>query len=551
MLPAINPITTESWSKLTRHHARISQTHLRDLFREDPLRAQSFSLEWEEFFVDYSKTHVTCETMRLLFHLARETRLDEAIRMMFSGEEINQTENRAVLHTALRNHLSERVFSDGRDVMPEIHQVLQQIRAFSENVRSGEWKGYTGKPVRNIVNIGIGGSDLGPVMVCKALRHYGHDRLEVFFVSNVDGSHITETLKGLNADETLFLIVSKTFTTQETMANANAARHWFMSSGAGPEDISRHFVAISTNEPAVRAFGIDPANMFKFWDFVGGRFSLWSAVGLSIACYAGYRHFEELLEGARAMDRHFRFTPLEENIPVVLALTGIWYASFFGYETEAILPYDQYLERLPAYLQQAVMESNGKSVGRDGNPVTWKTSPVLWGEPGTNGQHSFFQLIHQGTQTIPCMFMAAARPLGSSEWQHKLLLSNFFAQPEALMNGKTPAEVSAELERSGLDTNRVQSLLPYKVFNGNIPSISILYKQLTPYNLGALIALFEHRIFVQGIIWNIFSFDQWGVELGKALASRIIPELEGQEAVSSHDASTNMLINKMKQMRLP
>jgi len=549
MLPAISPVTTESWQKLTQHHARMAKTHLRELFREDPGRAQTFSLEWEDFFVDYSKTHITGETMNLLQSLARETSLAEAIGMMFSGEKINQTENRAVLHTALRNHLSEPVFTDGRDVMPEIHQVLGQIRDFSAKVRNGEWKGFTGKPIRNIVNIGIGGSDLGPVMVCKALRHYGHERLDMFFVSNVDGAHISETLKGLHADETLFLIVSKTFTTQETMANAHTARQWFLSAGAEPVDISRHFVAISTNEPAVMAFGIDPANMFKFWDFVGGRFSLWSAVGLSIACYAGYESFAQLLEGARAMDRHFRDTPVGNNIPVILALAGIWYASFFGYETEAILPYDQYLERFPAYLQQAVMESNGKSIDRTGNPVTWKTSPVLWGEPGTNGQHSFYQLIHQGTQTIPCVFLAAANPLNETCGHHNMLLSNFFAQPEALMYGKTPEEVSDELKTAGLDRQKAQSLLPYKVFQGNIPSISILYKKLTPYNLGALIAMFEHRIFVQGIVWNVFSFDQWGVELGKALASRIIPELEGQETVASHDASTNLLINKMKQMR--
>ena len=438
---------------------------------------------------------------------------------------------------------------DGKDVLPEIREVKEQIRNFSVKIRSGEWKGFSGKPIRNIVNIGIGGSDLGPVMVCKALQHYGHERLRMFFVSNVDGSHIAETLKGLDAGETLFLVVSKTFTTQETMANAHTAREWFLNSGGSIETLPLHFAAISTNSAEVVRFGIDPAQMFRFWDFVGGRFSLWSAVGLSIALYTGYEHFGSLLQGASSMDRHFRETPLEENLPVILALIGIWYVNFFGCETEAILPYDQYLERLPAYLQQAVMESNGKTVDRNGNEIHYKTSPVIWGEPGTNGQHSFYQLIHQGSQMIPCFFLAAALPLQKTGEHHTLLLSNFFAQPEALMNGKTVDEVMAEMMAAGFSDAEIQTLSPFRVFKGNIPSISLLYKQLTPYNLGALVALFEHRLFVQGILWNIYSFDQWGVELGKVLANRIVPELKHTEAVTTHDPSTRTLINKMKQMR--
>ncbi|MGC8864116.1 MAG: glucose-6-phosphate isomerase [Bacteroidales bacterium] len=549
MLPDIKPNDTQSWKKLEAHFQQIKQKHLKQLFTEDPSRAEKFSLAWEEFFVDFSKIHITEETLLLLLDLARETKVAEAISQMFNGEKINQTEHRAVLHVALRNQGNHPIHVDGKDVMPEILEVLGQIKDFSDKVRNGDWKGYTGKPIRNVVNIGIGGSDLGPVMVCKALQHYGHERLRMYFVSNVDGAHIHETLKQLDREETLFLIVSKTFTTQETMANAETARAWFLSGGATEADIAQHFVAVSTNTEAVARFGINTANMFRFWDFVGGRFSLWSAVGLSIAIYVGFDRFHELLDGARAMDEHFKTAPFEKNLPVLLALIGIWYTNFWECATEAILPYDQYLERLPAYLQQAVMESNGKTVDRGGRPVTWKTSPVIWGEPGTNGQHSFYQLIHQGTQMIPSIFMAAAQPLNPVGDHHKLLLSNFFAQPEALMNGKTEEEVYQEMKAKGIPEEEIKSLLPFRVFKGNIPTISILYKKLTPYNLGALIALFEHRIFVQGVIWNIFSFDQWGVELGKALASRILPELNDDEAIQTHDPSTRALINQMKRMR--
>lgn len=549
MLPDIRPIDTQSWKKLEAHFQQIKHKHLKQFFSEDPSRAEKFSFTWEEFFVDFSKTHLTDETLRLLLELARETKVTEAIEQMFGGEKINQTEHRAVLHVALRNRVDNPIQVDGKNVMPEIQEVLRQIRDFSEKIRSGAWSGYTGKPIRNVVNIGIGGSDLGPVMVCKALQHYGHERLRMYFVSNVDGAHIYETLKQLDPEETLFLIVSKTFTTQETMANAETARAWFLSGGANENDIARHFVAVSTNTEAVARFGINTENMFRFWDFVGGRFSLWSAVGLSIALYVGFERFGELLEGARAMDEHFRTAPFEENLPVIIAMLGIWYTNFWDCATEAILPYDQYLERLPAYLQQAVMESNGKSTDRGGRPVAWKTSPVIWGEPGTNGQHSFYQLIHQGTQMIPSIFMAAAQPINNVGEHHNLLLSNFFAQPEALMNGKTEEEVFQEMKAKGIAEEEIKMLLPFRVFKGNIPTISILYKKLTPYNLGALIALFEHRIFVQGVVWNIFSFDQWGVELGKVLASRILPELQDDKEIQTHDASTRQLINQMKRMR--
>jgi glucose-6-phosphate isomerase len=438
---------------------------------------------------------------------------------------------------------------DGQDVIPEIRKVRAQMRDFSEKVRSGEWKGFTGKKIRDVVNIGIGGSDLGPVMVCKALEHYSHERLNMHFVSNVDGAHMHETLKKLNPETTLFLIVSKTFTTQETMTNAHTARNWFLNSDATEADVAKHFVAISTNTEAVGEFGISESNMFRFWNFVGGRYSLWSAVGLSIAISVGYERFEELLRGAEAMDNHFKTADFKENMPVILALLGIWYADFFNAETEAILPYDQYLDRLPAYLQQAVMESNGKFVDRNGEEVDYATSPIVWGEPGTNGQHSFYQLIHQGTSLIPSTFMAAAKPLNEMEDHHRKLLSNFFAQTEAMMNGKSSAEAEEELRAQGKSDAEIEKLLPFKVFKGNIPTNSIIYDQLTPEVLGMLIALFEHKIFVQGIIWNIFSFDQWGVELGKQLARKILPELENDEIVNEHDVSTNGLINYYKSRR--
>jgi glucose-6-phosphate isomerase len=549
MLRKINPLETASWKKLQLHFEAIGQKKLTDFFTEDPSRASEFSMQWEDIFVDFSKTHVKRETVRLLVELARESGLEQGIRQLFEGAKINETEKRSVLHSALRNRSNKPIVVDGKDVMPEINQVLEQISVFSHSIRNGDWKGFTSKPIKNLVNIGIGGSDLGPVMVCNALKHYASPNTKVFFVSNVDGTHMAETLKDLDAEETLFMIVSKTFTTQETMANANTARDWFLSKGGAISDIPKHFVAVSTNTIEVEKFGIDTANMFRFWDFVGGRFSLWSAVGLSIACYAGFENFSQLLDGAYAMDEHFRTTAFDENLPILLALSGIWYTNFYNCSTEAILPYDQYLDRFPAYLQQAVMESNGKYVDRNGEEVPYATSAVLWGEPGTNGQHSFYQLIHQGTQMIPCIFLAGANPLNSVGNHHNMLLSNFFAQPEALMKGKSKVEVLAEFKSRGVSEEDAAALAPFKVFKGNVPSISILYERLTPFTLGALVALFEHRIFVQGHIWNIYSYDQWGVELGKQLANAILPELEGKQAVLTHDASTNLLINKFKEMR--
>lgn len=548
MLQPINPTTTRAWNALETMKCSSVKPTIRSLFDVDPQRVNKFNITFGNLYADFSKTHLTTEVMDRLVELANETHLPQAIESMFTGQKINATENRAVLHTALRNRTSNPVMVNGTDVMPDIRRVLEQMKVFSEKVRSGQWKGFTGKAITDVVNIGIGGSDLGPVMVCRALAHYAQPGLQVHFVSNVDGSHLAETISRLNPETTLFLIVSKTFTTQETMANAESARRWLLQS-APIEAVASHFVAISTNTKAVEAFGIDKANMFEFWDFVGGRFSLWSAVGLSIALYVGFDRFEELLDGAFEMDNHFRNTPFKHNLPVVMALTSLWYSSFWGAATEAVLPYDQYLDRFPAYLQQAVMESNGKCVDREGNPVAYATSPVLWGEPGTNGQHSFYQLIHQGTQLIPCTFLASAVPLKDPANHHQLLLSNFFAQTEALMNGKTGDEVRAEMEAAGANSEAISKVLPYKVFKGDIPSISILYKQLTPRLLGSLVAAWEHKIFVQGVVWNIYSFDQWGVELGKQLASRILPELSGNEAVTSHDASTNALINAMKAMR--
>lgn len=548
MLKNIDPSSTKAWKMLSDNHKLLTDTPIRELFEKDPQRVNALSLTFGDIFADFSKTHLTGKILSQLFNLAHETGLPEAIESMFSGEKINVTENRAVLHTALRNQNGKPVMVDGHDVMPEIRAVQARIKSFSEKVRNGEWKGYTGSPITDVVNIGIGGSDLGPVMVCRALAHYAKPGLNVHFVSNVDGSHMAETVAKLNPSTTLFLVVSKTFTTQETMANAETAKKWLLSQ-APANAVARHFVAISTNTEAVEAFGIDKSNMFHFWDFVGGRFSLWSAVGLSIAIYVGYDRFEALLNGAYQMDEHFRTSPFEKNLPVWMALTSLWYASFWNAATEAVLPYDQYLDRFPAYLQQAVMESNGKYIDRGQQPVDYPTSPVIWGEPGTNGQHSFYQLIHQGTQMIPCTFLAAARPLKDTGSHHELLLSNFFAQTEALMNGKTATEVFAEMKSKGIPTTEIEKILPYRVFKGNIPSISILYRQLTPEILGSLISAWEHKIFVQGVIWNIYSFDQWGVELGKQLASRILPELSGPGLVTSHDPSTNTLINKMKEMR--
>ncbi len=502
----------------------------------------------EDILVDCSKNRITGETMELLLSLAEETGLQEAIEEMFTGKAINRTEKRPVLHTALRNRGKEPVTVDGRDVMPDVLLVLKKMKRFSTQVLEGEWRGFTGKRITDIVNIGIGGSDLGPLMVTECLRPYWKGAVTPHFVSNVDGTHIVETLKNLSADTTLFMIASKTFTTQETMTNALSAREWFYAKGGRPADVPRHFVAISTNSDKVREFGIDTENMFVFWDWVGGRYSLWSAIGLSIACSIGFEHFEELLEGAYAMDMHFRHTPLSRNIPVVLALIGIWYTNFFGAETEAILPYDQYMHRFPAYFQQGNMESNGKSVDRAGLKVTYNTGPIIWGEPGTNGQHAFYQLIHQGTRIIPCDFLAPAlshNPLGD---HHIILLSNFFAQTEALMMGKTAEEAQKEIELEGKRPEEARRLAPYRSFEGNRPTNSILFKKLTPRTLGSLIAMYEHKIFVQGVIWNIYSFDQWGVELGKQLAKKILPELREDRPVIAHDASTNGLINEWKRM---
>ncbi len=549
MLKSIPPRETQSWQRLVAHYEEIKDVHMRDLFAEDPQRFEKFSIAFNDILVDFSKNRMTAQTLDLLMELAAETGLPDAIRRMFAGERINATENRAVLHVALRNRANRPMVVDGRDVMPLVNQVLDQMRRFSENVASGQWRGYSGKSVRDIVNIGIGGSDLGPAMVTECLKPYGRKNLSVHFISNVDGTHLTETLQHLDPANTLFIIASKTFTTQETMANAFSARQWFLEMTGNKGDVARHFVAVSTNTSAVEKFGIDRDNMFRFWDWVGGRYSLWSAIGLSIACYIGYEKFEALLEGAHAMDNHFSQAPLRQNIPVILALIGIWHVNFFNAESEAILPYDQYMRLFPAYFQQGNMESNGKSIDRNGERIDYATGPIVWGEPGTNGQHAFFQLIHQGTRLVPTDFLAPAvshNPIGE---HHAMLMSNFFAQTEALMSGKTMETVVREMQEKGVRAEDIQRFAPHRVFEGNRPSNSILFKQLTPRVLGSLIAMYEHKIFVQGVIWNIFSFDQWGVELGKQLASRIMPELQDDQPVRSHDASTNGLINTYKAMR--
>jgi glucose-6-phosphate isomerase len=549
MLAKMNPTTTKSWQNLRRHYEKTKSLHMRDLFAEDSRRFDKFSICFNDLLVDYSKNRITEETLKGLIALAEECDLNNAIEKMFGGAKINETENRAVLHIALRNRANNPIVVDGQDVMPEVNAVLDQMEDFTNRVISGHWQGYTGKKISDIVNIGIGGSDLGPVMVTEALRPYAKKDLRVHYVSNIDGTHLTETLKQLKPETTLFMIASKTFTTQETMTNAFSAREWFLEAAKDPLHVARHFVAISTNAEAVEKFGIDKDNMFVFWDWVGGRYSLWSAIGLSIACYIGYENFVELLQGAFEMDQHFKTTPFDKNIPVLLALIGIWYNNFHGAQTEAILPYDQYLHRFPAYFQQGNMESNGKSVDRNGDKIDYQTGPVIWGEPGTNGQHAFYQLIHQGTKLIPADFLAAAishNPIGE---HHSILLSNFFAQTEALLNGKTQKQVAAELKKDGKSDKEIQKLLPQKLFEGNRPTNSIIFNKLTPKVLGSLIALYEHKIFVQGVIWNIFSFDQWGVELGKQLAKKILPELEGDKPVDSHDGSTNGLINAYKQMR--
>lgn len=548
MLPKTPFIETEAYRYLTDHFIDLEQVHLRELFEEDKNRFNNFSVTFDDILFDYSKNRVNATTMALLIQLARECRLDEAIEAMFTGEAINETENRSVLHTALRNRSNTPVLSEGKDVMPEVNEVLQKMKVFSEKIIGGSWKGYTGSAITDVVNIGIGGSDLGPVMVTEALKPY-KNHLNLHFVSNVDGTHIAEALKGLNPETTLFLIASKTFTTQETMINANTAKDWLLESGATQEDVAKHFVALSTNDKAVSEFGIDTDNMFVFWDWVGGRYSLWSAIGLSIVLSIGFDNFEELLAGAHETDRHFRETDFEHNIPVLMGLLGIWYNNFFDAETLAILPYDQYMHRFAAYFQQGDMESNGKSADRDGNLIDYQTGPIVWGEPGTNGQHAFYQLIHQGKKLIPCDFIAPAKSHNPMGEHHMILLSNFFAQTEALMNGKTAAEVEKELKGSGKSEDEIDFLIPYKMFEGNRPTNSFLLKEITPRSLGKLIALYEHKIFVQGVIWNIFSFDQWGVELGKQLAKSILPELENEQEINSHDSSTNGLINMYKNWR--
>lgn len=540
------------WNKLCEHQKNVLPLHMRDIFAEDPQRFEKYSLKFKDILLDYSKHRITDETLPLLFQLAREANIEKWRDMMFAGEKINITENRAVLHTALRNRANTPVHVDGKDVMPDVNKVLQQMRVFSEKVRSGSWKGYTGKRITDIVNIGIGGSDLGPVMVCDALKPYAQAGLNIHFVSNIDGAHLMRALEKCDAETTLFIVASKTFTTQETMTNAHSARDWFLKSAKNETHIAKHFVALSTNAHAVSSFGIDIDNMFMFWDWVGGRYSLWSAIGLSIALYVGMDNFEDLLTGGHEMDMHFKTAPLEQNMPVILALIGIWYNNFFHVDTNAILPYDQGMARFPAYLQQADMESNGKFICRDGTRVKYKTGPVIWGEAGTNGQHAFYQLIHQGTQIVPADFLMPVHShyaVGENGHQHhKILTANFLAQTQALMLGKTKEQARTELENQGMDGDALEKLLPHKVFEGNRPTSSILFDKLTPNTLGKLIALYEHKIFVQGIMWDINSYDQWGVEYGKQIAQQILPQLTNDEVVSNYDSSTNGLINYTKQL---
>jgi len=541
MFPKVNPSKTVAWKKLQDHYKEMKHIQMKDLFREDANRFKKYSFAVTDIICDFSKNIVSDETKQLLLDLAYECQLQKAIKAMFTGELINETEGRSVLHTALRNFSGKPVFAEGKDVMPEVKKEWEHMRSFCQKIHRGEWKGYSGKKIKYIVNIGIGGSDLGPVMVTEALKPYWKKDIQPYFVSNIDGTDLAEVLKKITPDETLFLIASKTFTTQETMTNAHSARDWFLKSAKDKKAVAKHFVALSTNEKGVEDFGIDKQNMFVFWDWVGGRYSLWSAIGLSIALTIGYNNFEELLKGGYEADRHFREKTFEKNIPVLMGLISLWYIDFFGAQTEAILPYDQYMHRFPAYFQQGNMESNGKHVDRNGKKVTYNTGPVIWGEPGTNGQHAFYQLIHQGTLLIPCDFIAPAishNPMGD---HHMILLSNFFAQTEALMNGRTKLELKAE--------KVPDKLIPFKEFEGNKPTNSFLITKITPFTLGELIALYEHKIFVQGIIWNIYSFDQWGVELGKQLAKKILPELENNAKVTSHDSSTNGLINAYKKLK--
>lgn len=545
----INPTKTNAWKALTEQFNQVKNVTIAEEFKNDPNRFQNFSLKFnDDFLVDFSKNRVNKKTLGLLIDLAKECDLSNAIKSMLEGEKINVTEGRAVLHTALRNMGNNSVFVDGKNVMPDVKAVLLKMKNFCAKIISGEWKGYTGKTITDVVNIGIGGSDLGPCMITEALKPY-KNHLNSHFVSNVDGTHIAETLKKLNPETTLFLIASKTFTTQETMTNALSAREWFLNNAKDKKHVAKHFVALSTNAKAVSEFGIDTENMFEFWDWVGGRYSSWSAIGLSIALSIGFDNFEKLLKGAYEMDQHFRNTEFDKNIPVILALIGIWYNNFYGFESEAILPYDQYMSRFPAYFQQGNMESNGKYIDRNGEKVTYQTGPIIWGEPGTNGQHAFYQLIHQGTKIIPCDFIAPAISHNKIGDHHQKLLSNFFAQTEALAFGKSKETVIAEFEAKGVAKDKYEFLIPFKTFEGNRPTNSIMLKQITPESLGSLIAMYEHKIFVQGVIMNIFSFDQWGVELGKQLAGKILPELANNDQISSHDSSTNGLINFFKEVR--
>jgi len=537
---------SKSWKKLEDHYKKTSSFQMRELFKNDPDRFKRFSVKFKDILLDYSKNRITSDTLSLLFALAEEQELKKAIEDMFSGKKINTTENRAVLHTALRNFSGKPVLVDGEDVMPKVKEVQEKMKKFCETVRGGKWKGYTGKAITDVVNIGIGGSDLGPYMVTEALKPYAKKGLNVHFVSNIDGTHIVETLKNLNPETSLFIIASKTFTTQETITNAESAKKWFLETAKDKKAVAKHFVALSTNEKEVAAFGIDTANMFEFWDWVGGRYSLWSAIGLSIAVYIGYEIFEELLHGAYEMDEHFRTESFDKNLPVLLGVIGLWYNNFYNAETYAILPYDQYMHRFPAYFQQGDMESNGKRVTKAGHPVDYQTGPIVWGEPGTNGQHAFYQLIHQGTKLIPCDFIAPVQTQNPIGDHHKKLLANFFAQTEALMKGKTEAEAREELEKEGLKAKELEELLPHKIFPGNRPTNSIMVKKITPKVLGSLIAMYEHKIYVQGVLWNVNSFDQWGVELGKQLAKKILPELGEKGKITSHDSSTNGLINYFK-----
>src|SRR5690554_5853312 len=549
MFPKINPTETSAWRELVSHQQQMEKIRIKNLFAKDPKRFEKMSLSLGDILFDYSKNLISGETVEKLLRLSEECKVKAAMEAMFSGEKINETEDRAVMHFALRNFSEESIKVDGGDIMPQIRATREKMKSFCEKIHSGTWKGYTGKKIRNIVNIGIGGSDLGPVMVTEALKPYWIEGIHAHFVSNVDGTQIVEMLKLLNPETTLFTIASKTFTTQETMTNAHTARDWLLFSAKDKKATAKHFVALSTNKEGVEEFGITPENMFVFWDWVGGRYSLWSSIGLSIALTIGYANFEQLLKGAEATDHHFRTADFKENIPVIMALIGIWYTNFFGSETEAILPYDQYMHRFPAYFQQGNMESNGKHTDRNGNNVTYSTGPVVWGAAGTNGQHAFYQLIHQGTHLIPCDFIAPAishNPIGE---HHHILISNFFAQTEALMNGKTANQVADELREQRMDKLEMEKLIPFKVFTGNKPTNSFLLKEITPFTLGALTALYEHKIFVQGVIWNIFSFDQWGVELGKQLAKKVLLQLDNDDKIESHDTSTKGLINAYKKWR--